>query len=154
MRMYEQVRRARSSEQGGQVYRRGSTDDRRYVSGREAGRGGALEFRHNLRPRQGERTEMLSHVHRGSEERGSGGARYNRGQNGPSEDDQAAMNQRGVAVQTIGPDVISTTFRQDRQDYLVVDRGDPRDMPNLAGQKIIVIRDPELVRDPEDPNNR
>lgn len=106
MRTYEQLRSARSTEQGGQVYRNIETGERRYVTGREAGRGGFQEFRHHVRPQQNEDTELLSHAHRASWERGSAGARYDRGQNAPSIDDQEAMHDTGAAVQTIGPGVV------------------------------------------------
>jgi hypothetical protein len=45
---------------------------------------------------------------------------------------------QGRPVQTIGPDVPSTMFRVNRQDYLVVDSGDRSRLPDLSSQGIIV----------------
>jgi hypothetical protein len=46
------------------------------------------------------------------------------------------MGRGNVAVQTVGPDVTTTSFRIDDQDYYVIDRGDPVKVTNLEAQGI------------------
>lgn len=113
--------------------------------GLEAGKGRAGEFAHNRAP-DGSRTLLRSHTHyhNSNEGRGLASMSRQRGQNAPSEDDQKALHTGRVAIQTIGPDVTTTLFRRDRQDYLVVDAGNPSKVLNLSGQKIVVLeQDPE-----------
>jgi RHS repeat-associated protein len=121
----------------------------RYRTGHEAGTGDTQEFRHNGVP-PGTRTLERSHTHLGPSynERGLAADARRRGQNGPSTDDQIALHGsapgeaprpgQGRPVQTIGPDVTTTLFRVDRQDYVVVDSGDAGRVPDLRSQHIIV----------------
>jgi RHS repeat-associated protein len=129
-------------ERGGQALRNNQTGQIRNRTGSEAGDGRSEEFRHYAAP-PGETTVLRSHIHDGNEgERGlTAGARRN-GQNAPGTDDQIAMHGsrpgQGRPIQTIGPDVTTTMFRQNRQDYLVVDSGNRAKVPDLSRQHIIV----------------
>jgi RHS repeat-associated protein len=131
-------------ERGGQALRNNETDQIRNRTGSEAGRGSAGEFAHYPAP-PGETTVLRSHIHDGNEgERGVAADARRRGQNAPSRDDQEAMHGSrpgtGRPVQTIGPDVTTTTFRHDRQDYMVVDSGNRSSIPDLSGQHIIICQ--------------
>jgi hypothetical protein len=129
-------------ERGGQAIRDNKTGQITNRTGRAAGEGNTEEFRHRPAP-AGQTTVLRSHTHRGnSSERGLEGQERRIGQNAPSRDDQVAMHGsqpgQGRPVQTIGPDVTTTMFRIDRQDYLAVDAGSSSSLPSLSGQHIIV----------------
>ena len=138
------VRRSRGDgERGGQALRNNQTGQIRNRTGSEAGTGDTEEFRHNPTP-AGEVTVLRSHTHKGpnSNERGLEASGRRTGQNAPSETDQRAMHGsrpgQGRPVQTIGPDVTTTMFRRNRQDYLLVDSGNRARIPDLSAQQIIV----------------
>lgn len=59
----------------------------------------------------------------------------------PGRDDLRVMRTTGVPVQTIGPDVTTTAFRRDGQDYMVLESGERRKLPNVPGV-IVVEEDP------------
>jgi hypothetical protein len=133
--------RSGGNERGGHMLVNPQTGERRIVTGRQAGRGDNREFRHRV-PRQDTPTQRLSHLshtHNASDRRGTEGLLETRENNAPSVDDQAAMNQRGVAVQVIGPDVRGTLYRESNQDYFAVEAGDITKIPNLSSQHIIII---------------
>lgn len=138
--MREAVGRSRASggaERGAQMFRSPTTGTR-IVTGREAGRGTSGEF--SFKPgKPGERRVMTSHTHNGSAERGVRGARETASNNAPSEQDQQALHKSRAAVQIVAPAVSGTLYRVQRQDYFVVETGNPRAVPGLDSQKIIVI---------------
>jgi RHS repeat-associated protein len=141
-RAVRQSRGQAGEERGGQALRNNETGQIRNRTGREAGRGDAKKFSHNAAPR-GETTLLRSHVHDGNEgERGLTADARRNGQNAPGTDDQIAMQGsrpgQGRPIQTIGPDATTTMFRQNRQDYLVVDSGNRARVPDLSRQHIIV----------------
>lgn len=59
------------------------------------------------------------------------------GNNAPGADDLDVMRNSGIAVQTIGPDVTTTAFRRDWQDFLIIDSGDRSRLPNIPGVTVI-----------------
>jgi len=138
-RLANEVRQSRGQgERGGQAIRNNETGQVTYRTGSAAGRGNASEFSHNPAP-PGSSTLLRSHTHLwNANERGLGGQARRNGQNAPSTDDQEALHSGQRAIQTIGPDVTSTLFRMNRQDYLVVDSGNRNRIPDLSRQHIIV----------------
>ncbi len=134
-----------NEEVGGQAIQDGKTGTITNRTGSAAGRGQAGEFAHNRAP-SGSRTLLRSHTHyhNSNEGRGLASTSCQKGQNAPSTLDQKALHSGRVAIQTIGPSATTTLFRMDRQDYLIIDSGKTSDIPNLMGQKIIVLKeDPE-----------
>ncbi len=126
------------NERGGQAIR-GPNGEVTYRSGKDAGRGDTEEFQHRGAPK-GSTTVMRSHTHRipdATTRNLSGGARRE-GQNAPSEDDQRTLHEGKKPVQTIGPDVTTTLYRVDRQDYLRVESGDISRIPDVSDQKILM----------------
>ncbi len=134
---------ARNGNEGGaNQYINTETGETHIVSGNEAGVGKPDGFEHDIGSRgENETVGAISHTHiniaRGG--RGTSVSRIRRGQNGPSEQDQAAMNQIGKPVITVGPDVNSQLYRRDGQDLLQVLPGsNPNGLPHLGRQEIIV----------------
>ena len=114
----------RGEETGGQAHRDRRTGDISYRTGAAAGRGTAEAFAHNPPP-EGKATIMRSHVHirNAPPSQSAAYATGRNGNNAPGRDDLRVMRTQGIPVQTIGPDVTTTAFRRDGQDYLVVDSG-------------------------------
>jgi RHS repeat-associated protein len=137
------AKRRAAPERGGQMYHNKRTGEKRTATGREAGKGTDKEFQHVVRRRADERTTMLSHTHNGSRKDGAAASLDTRKNNAPSDLDQKAMQQTGAAVQTIGPDVTTTLYRINKQDYLVVDSGDASKIPNLDSLRITVTITPD-----------
>jgi RHS repeat-associated protein len=138
-------RPTRGEETGGQAIQNNTTGAITYRTGAAAGRGDAGSFSHNRAP-NGSHTILRSHAHIRTNyfDRSARAATERTANNAPGTDDQQAMHQGNRAVQTIGPDVTTTMFRTNRQDYLVVDSGDRSKLPDLSGQHIIVLdHDPQ-----------
>jgi uncharacterized protein RhaS with RHS repeats len=127
------------NERGGQAIRDNVSGAITNRAGREAGRGDTKEFQHKGAPK-GSSTVMRSHTHLVPDgaTRNLGGGGRRQGQNAPSVEDQQAMHSDNKPVQTIGPDVTSTLYREDRQDYMRVESGDVAQVPDVSAQKIIV----------------
>jgi uncharacterized protein RhaS with RHS repeats len=128
------------NEGGANSYINDTTGARRLETGADAGRGESGSFSHTLEPQKGERVEAIGHTHldRGHGQRGIAASSGRRGQNAPSTDDQAAMNQINAPVITVGPDVTTQLYREGGQDKLQVIDGNPARVPNVGSQKIIV----------------
>lgn len=139
--------RTGGSERGAQLFRNTKSGETRLVKGREAGRGSSGDFRFNPNRKVGERSEIYSHLHNGSDQKGTFGAEQTATNNAPSDLDQAAMHQCRCAQQIVSADITGTMFRHNRQDYFQLERGDISKIPNLEGQKIVVL--PIAGGDPE-----
>jgi len=128
------------NEGGANSYINDTTGDRRLETGADAGRGESGNFRHTLEPEEGERVEAIGHTHldRGRGQRGVAAIRGRAGQNAPSADDQAAMNQINAPVITVGPDVTTQLYPEGGQDKLQVIDGNPAKIPSVRSQKITV----------------
>lgn len=116
------------------------TGEKRILSGDEAGKGTKDEFEFRYSRKETEKREGLGHTH------GKGGGtgdklrdnKERKSNNGPSKDDQVAMDKAGVPVVTVGPDVTTMMYRQGGQDYVTVIDGDASKVPDLSNQDIVV----------------
>lgn len=129
------------NERGGHMLTNPKTGEHRNVTGSAAGRGTSGEFSHTVPSKDTptQRLDLISHTHNSSDQGGVRGSSETAKNNAPSVDDQAAMNQRGVAIQVIGPKITGTLYRQSGQDYFAIESGNIKSVPNLSGQKINVV---------------
>lgn len=126
-------------ERGGQLLKDDRSGALTIRTGDKAGVGTEGQFAHNPNP-EGKTSVQRSHTHLSSanEEKGFNSQSARVGQNAPGRDDQVAMQKGNASIQTIGPDVTTSLYRIDNQDYLRVDTGDSTKIPDLSSQKIIV----------------
>jgi RHS repeat-associated protein len=130
------------NETGGQALKDRTTGEVSYRTGAAAGQGTPDSFAHNPAP-EGKTTILRSHAHlpHAPPQQSAAYASGRYGNNAPGRDDLRVMRTTGVPVQTIGPDVTTTAFRRDGQDYMMLESGERRKLPNIPGV-IVVEEDP------------